>query len=1041
MNAQKASTVTRALTVGVCIAAVAAFSVAVQTKWLQSGGTQSESQPNGSGAGQYFRQVSKLTTAGASPQLKGSGSGGLQAVGPKGKKLGQCALKHTDVSVHISGYIASVDVKQSFHNPFDQKIEAVYTFPLSDSAAVDDMTMKVGDRLIHGTIKRKEEAHQIYQRAKDEGEVASLLDQERPNVFTESVANIDPGKDIDVTIHYVDLLPFESGSYSFVFPTVVGPRFNPGSALNPDDKAVSQSSLASQLRPSKRPAPLSPHIDEMTFAPEGTRSGHDISISVDLDAGLPVDTVCCPLHAIDISPLSPTHAHMALHNQGTIPNKDFVLSWNVGADTLKSGYLTYKNGKSGFLTMMLVPPKRVTTANVAPKEMVFVIDRSGSQDGPPLDKAKETMLYILQHMNPDDTFQIISFADNAEQLFDKPAKVSSFTRSRAESYIQSLTANGGTWLGKAVEKVCSAPEDEHRLRIVTFMTDGEIGNDEEILGMIRKYRGNARWFSFGTGDSVNRFLIDGIAREGGGEADYILLNRPGAEVAEHFYSLISSPVLTDVHVDFDGVQLEDVLPRTVSDVWAERPVYIKARYTRAGKGVAHLHGFAGGKPYNQDIPITLPEVETSHSEIAQIWARSAVDELMALDWFGANDQAFNKKLTEQVIKLALQFHIMTQFTSFVAVDEKSHTSPGQPVLTEVPVDVPEGTSLSGLFSEGDKVVADSLRQALINDTNETLNTWQGQLITGTAPEPKAVVFGSWQAIAKWFDPRSEQFESAKRQVTDIEFIPDQDTGSQPVSAVSSGSGSGFGSVGDEFTSGGTTGSLSNATNLQGGALSEPTTVSQTADTSLPETQFQLIDRSQGAVPTPAPAPKPSPVYSPRLATPALVPAPPPVPHIAYKAAPLSVTSEGGGNVAPLATPVASTLAPNSPQLRGATDGTINLQGSLPYPAIFEKDGKIAEIARSLHIGIIAKLLDFGTLAFGFFFIAKGLVGITSRRSGSWKPIVFGITWIVVGFTFCLVLIPWAIMIVCAQLVRKNKLKHAPITPPLIPSEQESTKVS
>jgi Ca-activated chloride channel family protein len=982
----------------------------VQTNWLQLDGTQSGLRGNGTGAGQYFKQVNKPAASTHAPQLKGTGSGGLHAVGPKGKNLGQCALKHTDVSVHVSGYMASVDVKQSFHNPFDKKIEAVYTFPLSDSAAVDDMMMRVGDRLIHGTIKRKEEAHQIYQRAKDEGEVVSLLDQERPNAFTESVANIDPGKDIEVTIHYVDLLPFESGSYSFVFPTVVGPRFNPRSAPNVNSEAQPPS-FASHSGPALQAASAPSNIDKMTFAPEGTRSGHDISISVDLDAGLPVDTVCCPLHAIDVSPLSPTHAHIALHNQESIPNKDFVLSWNVGADTLKSGYLTYKNGKSGFLTMMLVPPKRVTTANVAPKEMVFVIDRSGSQDGPPLDKAKETMLYILQHMNPDDTFQIISFADSAEQLFDKPAKVSSFTRGRAEEYIQSLTADGGTWLGKAVEKVCSAPEDQHRLRIVTFMTDGEIGNDEEILGMIRKYRGNARWFSFGTGDSVNRFLIDGIAREGGGEPDYIMLNRPGAEVAEHFYSLISSPVLTDVHVDFDGVQVEDVLPRAVSDVWAQRPVYIKARYTHAGKGVAHLHGFAGGKPYNQDVPITLPDVETSHSEIAQIWARSAVDELMALDWFGANDEAFNKRLTEKVIDLALQFHIMTQFTSFVAVDEKSHTSPGQPVLAEVPVDVPEGTSLSGLFREGDKVVDDSLRQALIQDTNETLNTWQGQVMTGTQPEPKAALFGSWQAIAQWLEPVGQK---------DSDDLSNSGAGITVTSGKRAGSGAG-GSVSRTRPMAGAGGLARSSKPYRAPArvqiINEAPEVEDFKATpgSTSDMQFPVIGRSQGAVSAPSPVPSAAP--KPKLAAPAMVPPPPPVFNHARNTAPPPVTS--GSDMTGDEFPSGG----SANQIDGAANGTIGVQGSLPYPAMFEKDGKVAEIARSLHIGIIAKLLDFGTIAFGFFFIAKGLVGITTRRSGSWKPIVFGVTWIIVGFTFCLALIPWVILIAFAQLWRRSKFKQ------------------
>jgi hypothetical protein len=404
---------------------------------------------------------------------------------------------------------------------------------------------------------------------------------------------------------------------------------------------------------------------------------------------------------------------------------------------------------------------------------------------------------------------------------------------------------------------------------------------------------------------------------------------------------------------------------------------------------------------------------------------------MALDWFGANDEAFNKKLTEKVVDLALQFHIMTQFTSFVAVDEKSHTSPGQPVLTEVPVDVPEGTSLSGLFREGDKVVDDSLRQALIQDTNETLNTWQGQVMTGTQPEPKAVLFGSWQAIAKWFEPVGQK---------DSDDLSNSGAGKTVTSGKKVGFGAGSGGSGPRPLAGAGGMARSNKTYKAPARVQIideapeiedfKATLGSTSDTSLPETQFQVIGRSQGAVS--APTPIPSPVPKPRIARAAFVPPPPPaLLHSANKAVPPPVTLGGGmtGDEFP--------SGGVAYQIDGASNGTIGPQGSFPYPAMFEEEGKVAEIARSLHIGIIAKLLDFGTIAFGFFFIAKGLFGITTRRRGSWRPIVFGVTWIIVGFTFCLALIPWVIMIGCAQLWRRNKSKQAPPVPLQSPAEQES----
>ncbi|HEY9787185.1 MAG TPA: VIT and VWA domain-containing protein, partial [Candidatus Obscuribacterales bacterium] len=499
--------------------------------------------------------------------FKGDGSGTLLAVLSSGKPAGQCPLKHTDVSAKISGYIARVTVKQVFHNPFKDKIEAIYTFPLSETGAVDEMTMKVGQRTIRGNIKKREEARQIYEHAKAAGHVASLLDQERPNIFTQSVANIMPGETVEVTLQYVDLLPYEAGRYTFAFPTIVGPRFIPGNASGkqgtgwaPDTDRVPD---ASRITP--------------PVTPSGTRAGHDISINVSIDGGVPIEAIQSKLHEVKVEQANAAQATVSLVNKSTIANKDFVLSWDVAGEQLKSGYLAYRPQKDapGYFTLMILPPKRVSAEHVQPKEMIFLIDCSGSQHGKPLEKAKETLKYIIHHMNPNDTFQIISFNNEATLLFDKPQPVSALMKSRALRYIDALEAHGGTWMAPAVEKACSIPADKNRLRVVTFMTDGYVGNDFEIMGMVKKLRGNSRWFPFGTGNSVNRFLIDGMAKEGGGEAEYVLLNSSGNEVGKKFYDRISSPVLTDVALDFGGLEVKEVFPHAISDVWAERPLYIK----------------------------------------------------------------------------------------------------------------------------------------------------------------------------------------------------------------------------------------------------------------------------------------------------------------------------------------------------------------------------------------------------------------------------------------------------------------------------------
>jgi Ca-activated chloride channel family protein len=633
------------------------------------------------------RLIAQVPTG--APTILGTGS--LNAVDPDGKPLGTCPLKHTRVQAEISGFVARVNVKQTFGNPFKERIEAVYTFPLSQQGAVDDMLMKVGERVIRGEIKRREEARRIYEDAKARGEVASLLDQERPNIFTQSVANIMPGEEVEITIRYVELLQFETGAFTFSFPTVVGPRFIPGSATGksgtgtvPDTVQVPD---ASKITP--------------PVTPKGTRAGHDIDITVTVDAGMNIRQISSALHDVEIAREGDNRAVVKLKNKEEIPNRDFVLKYEVAGDSLKSGYLAHRAGKDGYLTLILLPPKRPTAEQISPKEMIFVIDRSGSQRGAPLQKAKETMIHILENMNPEDTFQVIDFSDKVNILFDEPQKISDEMLTRAKSYIATLSGNGGTWMEPAVEAACSIPADANRLRIVVFMTDGYVGNDFQILGMVKKLRGNSRWFPFGAGNSVNRFLLDNMAKLGGGEVEYVLLNSSGAKVAAKFYSRISTPVLTDVKVEFVGGDVAEVYPQHVSDVWEQRPLYICARYKTPGKATATLRGFAGGKPYEEKLTLDLPELERANSSVASIWARAKVDCLMEGDYLlGAQGRTgVNAELKEEIIGVALEHRIMTQYTSFVAVEEAVVTIDGQPMRIVVPVEMPEGVSYEGVFGD------------------------------------------------------------------------------------------------------------------------------------------------------------------------------------------------------------------------------------------------------------------------------------------------------------------------------------------------------
>src|SRR5215213_8485455 len=324
--------------------------------------------------------------------------GELDALGAGGKVLGACPLKNTSVKAEISGFLARVKVTQEFENNFAEKIEAVYVFPLPANAAVDDMTMKIGDRTVRGQIKKREEAREIYEAAKSNGQIASLLDQERTNIFTQAVANILPGEKVSIEISYVETLKYENGQYEFVFPMVVGPRYIPG---NPTGQQAGG---------------FSPDTDKVPDASKVTpnvakdRAGHDISIEVRLDAGVPVEAIASKSHQVESNQLSANSSLIKLKNEKTIPNKDFVLRYDVAGKKIEDAVLLHRAEKGGYFTLILQPPDNPRVEDVTPKEIVFVLDSSGSMEGFPIEKAKESMKLALDGLNPQDTFNLITFA-------------------------------------------------------------------------------------------------------------------------------------------------------------------------------------------------------------------------------------------------------------------------------------------------------------------------------------------------------------------------------------------------------------------------------------------------------------------------------------------------------------------------------------------------------------------------------------------------------------------------------------------------------
>ena len=630
----------------------------------------------------------------------GQTPGSLQILGKDGAIAGACPLKHTDVRGAISGFVARVTITQTFENAATQNIEAVYTFPLPEDAAVDDMTIQIGDRTVRGVIKKREEARAIYEKAKATGHTAALLDQERPNIFTQAVANILPGAQITVTISYLQTLQYDNGAYTFVFPMVVGPRYIPGAPVG--KQAGGRLPDTDQVRDASKITP--------PVAPPGTRAGHDISIDLAIDAGVPIRNVTSTLHDVDVMHTGASTATVKLRNEAEIPNKDFILKYEVAGTKIEDAVLSQsapagsKLGPGGYFTFILQPPARVAAEDVTPKELVFVLDTSGSMWGYPLETGKELVSRALDELYPGDTFNIITFSGDTHILFPEPVYPTAENIRKAKELLSTRTGGGGTEMMKAIRAALDPSDEQDHLRVVCFVTDGFVGNDMEIIGEIQKHS-NARVFSFGIGNSVNRFLIEGMAKAGRGDSEIVSLNDKADAAAHRLYERLRSPLLTDVSIDWNGLPVTDVYPKRLPDLFSGKPLIITGRYTAAMKGTIHLRGNQAGEKIDREIPVTFSSETANQNLLASFWARRKIDDLMSADWSGLQSGTTKPEMQQEITQLGLDYRLMTQFTSFVAVEDRVITKDGVPQRVEVPVEMPDGVSYQGVFSgENEKFV-------------------------------------------------------------------------------------------------------------------------------------------------------------------------------------------------------------------------------------------------------------------------------------------------------------------------------------------------
>ena len=592
---------------------------------------------------------------------------------PGGEAKVPLPLQHTAVDAAIDGLISTVRVKQQFANPFDTKIEAVYVFPLPQQAAVTEFLMVIGERTIRGILREKKEAEAIYRAARDQGYKASLLVQHRPNIFEQKVANIEASKAIDVDITYFHTLAYKDGWYSFVFPTVVGPRFNPPGHPDPVH-ALPRGGRTTM-----------PDTTAVEYLAPTERSGHDLGITVRIDAGVRIEELNST-HEISVEKDGLASATVQLAQRTTIPNRDFVLDFRVAGETVKSNLMTYRDPDTGegFFSLMMIPPIDSADISRRPMEMVFVIDCSGSMEGRPLAQAKQAAATALGLLNPDDTFQIIRFSDDASRFGREPVPATEENLAAARRYLADLNSQGGTMMVEGIKAALDFPHNPSRYRFVSFLTDGYIGNEADILAEVHRRIGNARIFSFGVGESVNRYLMERMAKVGRGAVAYLGLNDSAEEVMGAFFARVSRAALTDIEIDWGGMTVSDTYPSRLPDLFVGRPLVVAGKFRGKPTSVT-VSGTVDNT--RRSFVLDATEQDTTRPSIAKVWARANIADLYGRQVTGGDQRG---ELRDVITRIALQHQLVSNYTSFVAVDSYMPTEGQYGVTVHQAVPVPEG---------------------------------------------------------------------------------------------------------------------------------------------------------------------------------------------------------------------------------------------------------------------------------------------------------------------------------------------------------------
>ncbi len=584
-------------------------------------------------------------------------------------------LKATEVVTDISGVIAETYVTQTYANEGEHPINANYVFPVSSNVTVHGMTMEIGNNIVTAQIQKKEEAAEIFETAKEEGKSASMMEQQRPNVFTMDVANIMPGDTVRIRLHYTEMITPNEGIYQFRFPTVVGPRY---ASLKEPQAGVSDGDSVGAV----------PEWVISPYLPDGNTPPGEYNVTVNLSAGVPISDISCKSHEIHVEKESGEKARITLANpEDYAGNRDFILKYRLTGEQIQSGLVVTSGEEENFFMLTVQPPEHYTVDEIPPREYIFILDVSGSMYGYPLDTAKTLIKDLVGSLRESDTFNLILFENDTTQMSPKSLPATKETIDYAIDLIDREEGGGGTELTPALEQGLAIPRSEDTARSVVIITDGYIFDEDSIFRLINDHMADANFFSFGIGSSVNDYLIGGIAKAGMGESFIVTDVEDATESAERFRTYIQSPLLTDISVTYDGFDVYDVEPAVPSTLFAQKPIVLFGKWRGEANGSIKITGTSGTEDYVQEIPVENLTVVQDSPAISYLWARTRLERLTD---YGCNK--FDEKVQEEVTQIGLQYSMMTPYTSFVAVIDTVRNPEGESTDVDQPSPLPLGVS-------------------------------------------------------------------------------------------------------------------------------------------------------------------------------------------------------------------------------------------------------------------------------------------------------------------------------------------------------------